>query len=57
MIHLVLINKPNGKIPRGRSRQRWLDRVNKGLKSLDKMTRIEASDDRKQWKALTRAAN
>jgi len=54
LIHKVLVNKPNGKRPRGRPRQRWLDRVNKDLESLS-TSKIKDADDRELWRNVVKA--
>jgi len=54
LIHKVLINKPSGKRPRGRPRQRWIDGANKDLESLGP-TKIEYANDRELWSDLVKA--
>lgn len=55
LIHKVLINKPNGKRPRGRPRQRWFDRANKDLESLG-TTKIEDANNWELWGNVVKAA-
>jgi hypothetical protein len=52
----ALEKKTNGKRPRGRSRQRWIDRVNEDLNKCTRGLTIEDSDDRQSWKKVVEAA-
>ena len=52
----VLVSKINKTRPRGRPRQRWLDRVKKDLFQVDETARIEDADNRDRWKGLVEAA-
>ncbi|KAL4085250.1 hypothetical protein QTP88_027109 [Uroleucon formosanum] len=45
----VLVSKLYKTRPRGRPRQRWLDRVKKDLIQVDETTRIEDADNRDRW--------
>jgi hypothetical protein len=45
----VLVGKPEGKIPLGRPRRRWVDNIRIGWGGMD---RIDLANDRDQWKAL-----
>lgn len=52
IIHKVLINKPTGKRPWGRSRQQWQDRVNTNIRITDGIANIETTIDRDVWREL-----
>jgi hypothetical protein len=52
----VLEGKINGKRPRGRPRQRWIDRVNEDLNKYTQGILIEDSVDRESWKKIVEAA-
>ncbi|KAL4098323.1 hypothetical protein QTP88_022957 [Uroleucon formosanum] len=52
----VLVSKLYKTRPRGRPRQRWLDRVKKDLIQVDETARIEDADNRDRWKGLVEAA-
>jgi len=56
LINNVLINKPSGKRPRGRPRQRWMDRVKNDLMRVDETAVIEDADDGNRRRDLTEAA-
>jgi hypothetical protein len=49
-----LVGKPEGKIPLGRPRRRWVDNIKIDLREigLDGVDRIELAQDRDQWRAL-----
>ncbi|KAE9523132.1 hypothetical protein AGLY_016473 [Aphis glycines] len=55
LIRQVLDNKPNKKLPVGRPRQRWLDRVKDDLKTLRNGASIEDAKDREGWRAMVEA--
>jgi hypothetical protein len=55
MIREVLINKPAGKRPSGRLRQRWQDRVNADIKMIDEIADIETATNRDVWRGLVEA--
>ncbi|KAL4112400.1 hypothetical protein QTP88_016199 [Uroleucon formosanum] len=48
----VLIRNPTKKRPRGRPRQRWLDRVKKDISDTDETKRLEDAMDRNIWRSL-----
>jgi hypothetical protein len=50
----ILVGKPEGKRPLGRSRRRWLDNIKMDLKERgwDDMDWIDLALDRDQWRAL-----
>lgn len=52
----VVISKPNKTRPRGRPRQRWMDRVKKDLMQVDKTAIIEDADNRDRWRGIVEAA-
>lgn len=52
LINKVLINNPSRKRPRGRPRQRWMDRVKNYLKRTDQTVVIEDADDRNRRRVL-----
>jgi hypothetical protein len=52
----VLEGKINAKRPRGRPRQRWLDRVNEDLNKYTPGILIEDSVDRESWKKVVETA-
>lgn len=45
----VLEGKFNGKIPRGRPRQRWADRVRDDINKCEQGVKIAGSVDRDKW--------
>jgi hypothetical protein len=50
----ILVEKPGGKRPLGRSRCRWVDNIKMDLREIgwDGMDWIELAQDRDQWMAL-----
>jgi hypothetical protein len=50
----ILVGKPEGKRPLGRSRRRWVDNIKMDLGEIGRDGRdwIELAQDRDQWKAL-----
>jgi hypothetical protein len=50
----ILMGKPEGKRPLGRSRRRWLDNIKMDLREIrwDDMDWIDLAQDRDQWRAL-----
>jgi hypothetical protein len=50
----ILMGKPEGKRPLGRSRHRWVDNIKIDLRELgwDGMDWIDLAQDRYQWRAL-----
>jgi hypothetical protein len=53
----VLVGKPEGKIPLGRARCRWVDNIKMDLREIewDGMDCINLAQDREQWRALVNA--
>jgi hypothetical protein len=50
----ILVGKPEGRRPLGRSRDRWVDNIKIDLKEIgrDDMDWIDLAQDRDQWRAL-----
>jgi hypothetical protein len=50
----ILVGKPEGKRPLGRTRCRWVDNIKMDLREIgwDSVDWIELAQDRDQWKAL-----
>jgi hypothetical protein len=50
----ILVGKPQGTRPLGRSRRRWVDNITRDLReiALDDMDWIDLAQDRDQWRAL-----
>jgi hypothetical protein len=50
----ILVRKPEGKRPLGRSRRRWVDNIKMDLREIgwDDMDWIDLAQDRDQWRAL-----
>jgi hypothetical protein len=50
----ILVGKPEGKIPLGRPRRRWVDNIKMDLREIGWGGRdwIELAQDRDQWRAL-----
>jgi hypothetical protein len=50
----ILVGKPEGKIPLGRPRHRWLDNIKMDLREIgwDDMDWFKLVQDRDQWRAL-----
>jgi hypothetical protein len=48
------VGKPEGKIPLGRPRRRWVDNIKMDLNKIgrDGMDWIDLAQDRDQWRAL-----
>jgi hypothetical protein len=53
----VLVGKPEGKRPLGKTRRRWEDNINMGLKEVGcrGMDWIKVAQDRDRWRALVNA--
>jgi len=51
----VVISKANKTRPRGRPRQRWIDRVKKDLMQVDETAIIEDADNRDRWRGFEAA--
>jgi hypothetical protein len=50
----ILVGKPEGKIPLGRPRRRWVDNIKMDLREIgwDGMDWIDLTQNRDQWRAL-----
>jgi hypothetical protein len=50
----ILVEKPEGKIPLGRPRRRWVDNIKIYLREIewDGVDWIDLAQDRDQWRAL-----
>jgi hypothetical protein len=50
----ILVGKPEGKKPLGRSRRRWVDNIKLGLREIewDGLNSIDLAQDRNQWRVL-----
>jgi hypothetical protein len=50
----ILVGKPEGKRPLGRSRRRWLDNIKMDIGDIgwDGVDWIDMAQDRDQWRAL-----
>jgi hypothetical protein len=50
----ILVEKPEGKIPLGRPRRRWVDNIKMDLREIgwDGMDWIDLAQERDQWRAL-----
>lgn len=46
IIKIAVITASSGKLPRERSRQRWLSKVVKDIREIDEYKRFEDSEDR-----------
>lgn len=51
----VLIENPQKKRPRGRPRQRWLDRVKMDILDIDHSKRLDDAMDQNGWRDLVEA--
>jgi hypothetical protein len=49
--YMILVGKPEGKRPLGRSRHRWVDNIKMGLREIGwgGMDWIDLAQDRDQW--------
>ena len=56
-VYRVLVGKPEGKRPRGRTRPRWEDNIKMDLQEVEcgGMDWIELAYDRDRWRALVNA--
>jgi hypothetical protein len=56
-VNRVLVGKPEGKRPLGRTRRRWEDNIKTGLQEVGcgGMDWIELAQDRDRWRALVTA--
>jgi len=57
-VYRVLVGKPEGNRPLGRSRRRWEDNIKMNLQEVGcgGMDWIELAQDRNRWRALVNAA-
>jgi hypothetical protein len=53
----TMVGKPEGKIPLGRTRRRWMDNIEMDLRETGwfGMDWIDLAQDRDQWRALVNA--
>ena len=51
----MLVGKPTGKIPLGRSRRRWEENIRMDL-GIDAGNWVDSAEDRNYWRALVNAA-
>jgi hypothetical protein len=53
----LLLGKPEGKIPLGRSRRRWVDNIKMDLREIgcDEVDWIGLAQDRDKWRTLVNA--
>ena len=58
-VYRVLVGKPEGKRPLGRTRRRWEDNITMDLQEVGRggMDWIELAQDRDRWRALVNAGN
>ena len=56
---MVLVGKPEGKRPLGRTRRRWADNIKMDLQEMgcEGMDWIELVENRDRWRALVNAGN
>jgi len=56
-VYRVLVGKPEGKTPLGRSRHRWEDNIKMDLQEVgcEDMDWIELAQDKDRWRALMNA--
>ena len=56
-VYRVLVGKPEGKRPLGRSRHRWEDNIKMGLQEVGcaGIDKVELAQDRDRWRALVAA--
>jgi hypothetical protein len=54
LAYRILVGKPEGTIPLGKPRRRWVDNIKTGLREVewDGMDWIELAQDRDQWMAV-----
>jgi hypothetical protein len=52
--YMILVGKPEGNRPLGRTRRRWVDNINIDLKEIecDGVDRIDLAQYRDQWRAF-----
>ena len=56
-MHRVLVGKPEGKRPLGRSRRRWEDNIKMGLQEVEVGGDwMELAQERDRWQALVNTA-
>ena len=57
MLYSVLVGRPEGNSPLGRSRRRWKDNIKMDLQEVDwgGMDCIALAQDRDRWRALVNA--
>jgi hypothetical protein len=50
----ILMGRPEGKRPLGRTRRRWMDNIKMDLREIccDSMDWIDLAQDREQWRAV-----
>jgi hypothetical protein len=55
-VYRILVGKPEGKRPLGRSRRRWVDNIKMDLREIgwDAVYWIDMAQDREQWRALVK---
>jgi hypothetical protein len=55
-VYRILVGKPEGKTPLGRTRRRWVDNIKTDLREMgrDGMDWINLAHDRDQWRAQIR---
>jgi hypothetical protein len=55
--YMILVGNPEGKIPLGRQRRRWVDNIKIDLREIgwDGMDWIDLAQYRDQWRALVNA--
>ena len=53
-VHMVLVGKPEGKIPLGRPRRRWEDNIKMNLQEVGRVCGdwMGLAQDRDRWRAL-----
>ncbi|KAL4084416.1 hypothetical protein QTP88_028238 [Uroleucon formosanum] len=52
LINKVLTNNPSEKRPRGRPRQRWMDRIKNDLNRTARTVVMEEADNRNHWRSM-----
>jgi hypothetical protein len=59
VVYMVLVGKPEGKRPLGRTRRRWADNIKMDLQEMgcEGMDWIELVENRDRWRALVNAGN